>query len=151
MNALNATPAKTLPEYWERATTLPHQCTTLYPPDRSPVRGLSPVERATVRVVAPEVENIPEGASLLHEATFRIALFQQRGLLASMSGHRLAVLFQSVMYPEITGRHARRGWELLRALDASDLVQIWLAAEPLPGQRKRRRMRMGDRITELEK
>lgn len=144
------TPEPTMRPYWERAAWLKFHVFDLFQPLSTPTRHLSGTERATVRVVAPRLEDLPEGNSLLHEAQYRLALMQHLRLLTSNSGHDLAATFQRLMWPEHPASLHRRGWEILRKLDEENMVEVWVSAEatrenPLP----RRTMRLHERCLEL--
>lgn len=149
-NDLKATPRPTMGEYYERSATHRFRVVDLLQPPSTPTRHLSGTERATVRVVAPRLEDLPEGNSLLHEAQYRLALMQHLRLLPSNSGHDLAATFQRLMWPEHPASLHRRGWEILRKLDEENMVEVWVSAEatrdnPLP----RRTMRLHERCLEL--
>ena len=149
MNETKATPRATMPDYWERGARLPFQDIKLLGPRSTPTLLLTATECATVRVTAPDIDDLPEGSSVLHEAQFRLSVMQQRGILQTTSGHRLAQIFQLVLWPDHPAKLGYRGWGLLRTLDEADMVKIWLDAEPLPGSHRFRPMRMRDRIAEL--
>jgi hypothetical protein len=121
-------------------------------PDESPTRLLSPIERATIKITAPELREIPPGNSILHEAVTRLAVYQMRHVLPYASGHYIAAALQRLAWPAHPGKHARRGWTLLAAIDAADLgAEIWISGEPLQLWGDFRRMRLHERLDELSR
>jgi len=141
-----------LPDYFERACTLPFERVDLPSPHRSPTRLLSQVERATIRVSAPDVEDVPPGNSVMHEATLRLAIFKERDLLEYFSGAYIAATLQRLFWGAHPSIHAHRGWALLAELDRRDLVEVWLSAEPIDLDLRDhfRRMRLRERLRELD-
>lgn len=140
-----------LPDYWEQASAFPFAEVDLPEPHECPTRLLSAVERATVQIVAPELSDLPPGNSILHEAVARLSVYRLRKVLPYASGHFIADALQRVFWPAHPGKHARRGWSLLAALDAADLgAEIWISGEPLELWGDFRRMRLRDRLGELE-
>lgn len=139
-----------LPDYWGRAAQLPFKAVPLPEPRESPTRLLSPVERATVQITAPQLGDVPPGNSILHEAATRLSVYQWRRVLPYASGHYIATALQSVFWPSRPGKHARRGWVLLAAIDAADLgVEVWISGEPLHLWGDFRRMRLHERLDEI--
>jgi hypothetical protein len=148
----NPTASATLCDYWDATSALPRQIITLDEPSESRTIRLSPVERATVHCVVERPADVLDGNSLLHEAAYRLFLLQERGGLPYMSGHAIADLLNYVFWPAHPSKLARRGWVLLAALDAADLVRVTLSAEPLPSApRSFRRMRLHERLDELSR
>jgi hypothetical protein len=151
-NALKATPAPTMGEYWERSAWVKFKIVDFHPPRSTPTRHLSGTERATIRVQAPRLEDLPDGNSLLDEARFRMAIMQHRGFLKAMSGQELASMFQRLVWPEHPAKHALRGWEILRKMDELGYVEVWTSADPLNNDSTQRRtMRLHDRCAELSR
>lgn len=150
--SLNTTASGPLPNFWERAAALPYEQVKLPPPRHCLTRHLSPIERATVKCSAPLPDDVQIGNSILHEAALRLAIFQKREILQYMSGSYIADAFQRVFWKEHPSRHARRGWSLLAELDRADIgVEVWISGEPLEDPYQPfRRMRLSERITELE-
>lgn len=140
-----------LPDYWEQASSLPFTGVELPEPGECPTRLLSAVERATVQIIAPSYIDLPPGNSMLHEAVARLSVYRDRNVLPYASGHFIADALQRVFWPAHPGKHARRGWTLLAAIDAADLgAEIWTSAQPLTLWGSFRRMRLRDRLAELE-
>ncbi len=149
-NAINATPAPSMGAYYHRSAWVQFNVVELLVPLVTPTRHLTDVEKATLRVVVPRLEDLPSGNSILDEARYRLCLMECRGWLNQTSGHELAAMFQRLIWPERPAKLNRKGWELLRQLDEFELVQIWISAEatadnPLP----RRTMRLHERCLEL--
>jgi hypothetical protein len=147
----NPTLSGPMPDYWERAASLPFEKVQLLEPRDSPTRFLSRLERATLSCSALPLAEIPIGNSILHEAATRLAVYRSRGSLKYMSGHKVADTLQYVFWPAHPSRHARRGWTLLHALDAADLgIEIVISSEPLEPGGVFRRMRLHERLAELQ-
>jgi len=96
-------------------------------------------------------EDLPLGNSVLHEIAVRLSGYEQRNILKYMSGYGLAGLLQYIYHPASRGRWSRRGWIMLAALDAADIgAEVYIDAEPLPGSRHSRKMRLSARLAEIE-
>lgn len=150
-NESTLSPAAALAEYRERAGRLPFVKVELPEPAESLTRLLSPVERATIRIEVLPYEQLPVQNSVLSEIAVRLAGFQQRGSLDRMSGYGLAEWLRFLYWPSWRSRKAHRGWILLAALDAADTgAAVYIDAEPLPGSRYWRKMRLSERLAELE-
>lgn len=148
----NATLTGPLPDYFGRAAQMPYEEVHLPEPSESPTRYLSPIERATVKVQL--VGPLPSGRSILAEAALRMALFESRGVLEHMSGHYLAQTLHYTFFSvhPVAVRQARKGWVLLAALDAANLgVEVWTSAEPLSPFGAFRRIRLHERLSELDR
>lgn len=147
---LKPTAELTLPDFWERVQTW--KPLALIPARHSPTRMLSVVERATILVHIVEDADFFVEHSMLGEAALRLAIFQRRGTLPYASGQFLAESLQRVFgnaHPRAL-RRAHEGWEILYALDGAELgVEVYTSAEPLPGSRHHRQMRLRDRCLEL--
>lgn len=147
---LNPTSEATLPDLWEQIRAL--KPVKLTPVSESPTRLLSAVERATIRVRIEESTDFLAEHSILGEAALRLAIFQRRGILPHASGQFLAESLQRVLgnaHPRAL-RRAHEGWEILYALDGAELgVEVYTSAEPLPGSRNHRQMRLRKRCLEL--
>jgi hypothetical protein len=149
--SINATLSGPMPDYWERAASLPYEKVKLLEPQQSPTRHLSVVERATLKCVAPSLPDVPSGNSVLHEVATRLSAYRRRGALEYMSGQHIADLLQYLYWPEHPSRNSRRGWTLLHALDEANLgVEVWISAEPLERHGGFRRMRLHERLAELQ-
>jgi len=114
-------PLAALYRYWQKGSKLPESTVELLPLDRSPVRLLSNVELATIRVHAPRAEDLDvKQHGVPFQAAIRLAVFESRGGLRYWSGWRVASELQHVFH-----RYARldrppfRGFEILRAVDAT--------------------------------
>ena len=147
----NTTACATLPDFWVATGALPRQRVQLDEPRHSPTTYLGAVERATIRAEVVHPENTVAANSILHEGAFRLLLFQEREVLQYMSGHYIADHLNYVFWAAHPAKLARRGWILLAALDAADLVQVTLSAEPLPDDpaQRFRRMRLSERLVEI--
>lgn len=146
------TPPPTLPEFWEAIAV--HRHVEITPASRTLTRGLSAVERATVsvKIERSDLDFFAE-PSILGEALLRLAIMDHRGQLRYASGHQLARTLQRTVggnsHP-VALRRAHEGWALLHALDEADIgAAVSLSAEPLPGSRRHRHMRLHDRLSEL--
>lgn len=148
---MSTSPAlRTLPDYWDRNRREPFTPTVLPSLDATVTRRLSLVERATVRVTALTPDAVPAGRSILLESSFRLALLRLRGELPYMSGTRLAEMLELVFFGSHKSPYASRGWEILGALDAGALAEVWISAEPVPTDPNRfRRIRLAERLEEL--
>jgi hypothetical protein len=143
-------PIRTLPDFWERTGRLPREPLALPEPIDGRTRLLTDTERATVRVRPLAIDAIPLRNSMLNEAALRVALWDARGSLRSKSGPQIAEALRSVFWPAWRSPRALRGWELLHALDAADLVEVLLDAEAAPTDPLRRRtMRLRERVAEF--
>lgn len=144
-------PPRNVPDYRHAAQALPREQTEIPPLGTSPLLGLSPVERATVRVRPLALDEVPLGNSTAHEAAFRIALAAQLGWLPYASGFSIARYFETVFWGSHPSPKAQRGWDLLERLDRLGFAEVWLSAEPLLTAPNRfRQMRLHARTKELD-
>ncbi|MGV8881133.1 MAG: hypothetical protein ACOH19_03185 [Rhodoglobus sp.] len=89
------------------------------------------------------------GNGLLFDLSARLHIMHVRGVLDYMSGQSIADTLQSVYRSQHPSRFSYWGWDLLRALDASDLgFEVWLSAVS-DGDDFYTRMRMSDRLDQL--
>ncbi|WIB33920.1 hypothetical protein [Curtobacterium sp. MCSS17_005] len=122
-------------------------------PGDSPMRHLSRVELATMRLRADlSAERVP-CQGIVFDAAMRIAVWADRGVLPYMSGWTVAKSLQSLYYPQSwNAKVPVRGLDLLVAVDCtSDMhgVSVTLDAEPTDGLHHRP-MRLRNRWVELE-
>lgn len=111
-------PLAALYEYW--ATARPDgDAPAALPPHLSPVRSLTDLEIASLRVDMPsDGPRVPEGLSMVSEAALRVGLLALEGPTAARSGWSLAAELQEHFYPHSRGaRRPLRGLELLRLVD----------------------------------
>ncbi|MFM9920602.1 hypothetical protein [Lacisediminihabitans sp. H27-G8] len=149
-NVQYSTPATTMGAYYERSAWVQFNLVELLAPLVTPTRHLTDTEKSTLRVVVPNLADLPAGNSILNEAQYRLCLMEQRGWLHGTSGHELASILQRLGWPEHPAKLNRRGWEVLRQLDELDMVQIWISAEAsLADPMHRRTMRLHARCLEL--
>lgn len=149
--ALSAPLAPPIDPYW---TAIPASSPTRFkvlPPSETPMRHLNPVELATIRVSVPTPATIAftEYGDPI-EAAMRIAVWHERGI--HLSGWQLAQGLAVFFYPHTTGRPTWKGWELLRAVDATSEVHgvvVTLDALALDGSGYRRGVRLRDRAAEV--
>ncbi|WP_157439090.1 hypothetical protein [Agreia sp. Leaf244] len=146
---LPAAPLSALYDYW--ATTLHEEPISfaMAAPARSLARRLTEVERATTRLIAPPaVELVTHGRGVPIEAALRLVIWRDRG--ERLSGDYMACELQDFFYPYARGAvRPWRGWELLRAIDATTEhhgVQIVLDA-PSGGDHFET-VRLSDRLSE---
>ncbi|MFC0248270.1 hypothetical protein ACFFIO_07125 [Citricoccus parietis] len=123
---------------------------------RWPVRSLTEVERATVRVRIDWSVTPPEETQLdvAGNAALRLRAHEVRGRLFGRSGSALAAELWGVFYGNgPTPKYAWRGYEILCHMDADAErhgVSVWIDAEPLPFNPARHRvMRLSERVKEL--
>lgn len=141
---------RTVPEFWEATRALPRERQEIPALGTSPLLGLSPVERATVRVRPLALDEVPLGNSIAHEAAFRLALAAHQGWLPYASGWALALYFEMVFWGSHPSLKAQRGWDVLETLDRLDLAEVRLSGEPLLTAPNRfRQMRISERVHEL--
>ena len=141
---------RTVPEYRAAVREMPRASHALPPLGTSPLRGLSQVERATVKVQALTLADVPLGNSFAHEAAFRLALAAEHRWLPYASGWGLAVYFETVFWGSHPSPTAQRGWDLLATVDSLDLAEVWLSGEPLDSaSRTFRVIRINSRAREL--
>jgi hypothetical protein len=114
---------------------------------------LSSAEKATVRVTAPPLSELPLRNSLVGEAAARLCSYGDTGELQHVSGHRLArwLNYTFNAHP-MALRYARKGWGLLALVDAADLgVQIHISGEPQPDRPSHfRPIRLRERVAEFD-
>jgi len=143
-------PLRNVPDYRQAAQTLPREQTVVPPLGTSPLRQLSMVERATVKVTPFPFADVPLGNSTAHEATFRLALAAHQGWLPYASGFSIARYFETVFWGSHPSPKAQRGWDLLERLDRLGFAEVWLSAEPLLTAPNRfRQMRLHERADEI--
>ncbi|MBF4512276.1 hypothetical protein ITJ66_07210 [Plantibacter sp. VKM Ac-2885] len=149
--ALSAPLAPPIDPYWQAVPAASLNRFEILPPSETPMRKLNPVELATIRVSAPTPATITfteYGEPI--EAAMRIAVWHDRGI--HLSGWQLAQGLAVFFYPHTAGRTSWKGWELLRAVDAtSELhgVVVTLDALALDGSGYRRGVRLRDRTSEV--
>ncbi|GGR28909.1 hypothetical protein ACFOE1_05190 [Agromyces mediolanus] len=134
MNTINATSVPirgALPDYWGSAADYPHQPIDLAPWEVG-ARAMTPLERATIRIIAPDLAHCPGGSSLVHEAVVRLAIWKRSNQL-SHSGTWIARSLQRAMLSVHPNglRSAHKGFALLAAVDAAELgVEVWTTFAP---------------------
>lgn len=156
MNTLSLpfSPTSVLSEHHERVLEGVIEPAWKPDPVGTPMRRLSPVEYASLRVrLRRDVAELrPETHGLVTDAALRIALWEVMG--KRFSGYRLAQELQHHFFSRGTvPREPWRGWDLLAAIDRSaDLhgVELVLQAEPVePEPTRFRTMRLSERLAEL--
>lgn len=153
MNTINATSVPirgVLPDYWGAAAELAHQPIDLSRWEAG-VRTLTALERATVRVVAPDLADCPAGFSLAHEAVVRMAIFK-RTHPHCVNGTWMARSLQRSMFGihPVSLRMAYKGWALLAAVDAAGLgAEVWTTVAPSDIRAPFMSIRLSARLVEL--
>ena len=151
-NILPERPLDALHALWNWKRSWPNLDPAPSAPSDSPLRHLSRVELATMRLRADlSAERVP-CQGIVFDAAMRIAVWADRGVLPYMSGWTVAHELQSLYYPRsFAMKMPVRGLDLLVAVDASHEhhgVSVTLDAEPIDG-RHHRPMRLRDRFIEL--
>lgn len=122
MNELSLTsgPLLALYAYWATARPDTNPAEAM-PPNVSPVRHLTDLQIASLRVEVPlDGPRIPTGLSLVSEAAMRVAVLALEGPTAARSGWSLACELQQHFYAySRQARRPLRGLELLRLVDLS--------------------------------
>jgi hypothetical protein len=143
-------PLSRLYDYW--STTLHERPIdfAMAPPARSLARRLSEVERATTRLIAPPaMELVTHGRGIPIEAALRLVIWRDRG--ERQSGDSMARELQDFFYPYASGAvRPWRGWELLRAIDATTEhhgVQIVLDSPTDASGERFQTVRLAERLT----
>lgn len=130
----------------------PSPVSMLEPAD-TPMRLLSPVELATLRVQAAMLPDLTPPYSILGEAAVRLRVYASRGVLEHFSGDYIARCLQAQFW--VHSHHSRRPWrgfEMLRTLDLHSEqtgVEVHVCGEPLQRWGSFRRLRLHERIAEL--
>ncbi|MWV57433.1 hypothetical protein [Rathayibacter sp. VKM Ac-2754] len=156
MNTLSLpfSPTQVLFGHWERALEGSVEPEWKPDPVSTPMRLLSPVEFASLRVqLRRNAEDLrPDTHGPVTDAALRIALWEVMG--KRFSGYRLAQELQHFHFPHVPeSREPWRGWDMLAAIDATaDLhgVELVLNAEPAePAWTRFREMRLSERLAEV--
>lgn len=140
-----------MPNFWTMCRYLKFIDYRFPEPGVCPTRQLSAFERATARVTVP-AEPFVE-FSVVGEAAFRLQRWHDSGWLWWASAHAVARRLQASVlaagFPQ-TWPLAKRGWTLLAEMDRVGAAVVWVHAEPVDGLGPRRRMRLHERVAELE-
>lgn len=151
-NILPESPLDALHALWNWKRSWPKLDPAPSAPSDSPLRHLSRVELATMRLRVDLTAKRVPCQGIVFDAAMRIAVRADRGTLRYMSGWTVAKSLQSLYYPQSwNAKVPVRGLDLLVAVDASAErhgVSITLDAEPTDG-RHHRPMRLRDRFIEL--
>jgi hypothetical protein len=122
---------------------------------RWPVKRLTDIERATVRIRIDWDVTPPKDAqmSVAGSAALRLRAHAVRGRLLGRSGSQLAAELWGLFFDGPTPQYAWRGFDVLCLMDASAEdhgVSVWVDAHPLPTAPTRyRTMRLSERMKEL--
>jgi hypothetical protein len=139
-------------DYWDLSANRRVETVAILTHKTTPVRLLSSVEFATMRVSVTGCLPVDAPLSMLWESTIRLRIFRDRGLLQYLSGEHIALSLQTAYWP-YRSRRAWRGHELLRLLDADERygVEVWISGMPTDDNPHTfRRLRLRDRLAELE-
>lgn len=124
---------------------------TLHVRLRDAARQLSTIERATVRATVHLHDGDTAYPLTIQSAVLRLAIWDARGVLDTMSGQDIARSLQGAMgntHPRAL-RDAAEGWALLAAADAaSGSVRVEVSTPD--DQRGYRRIRLIERLVELD-
>lgn len=92
----------------------------IFEPRATPMRFLSGTELATLQLTVPAADEIPLDNAGVCAVAHRLAVWQERGMLAGRSGWSIAASLQQVIWWRSRGWHVPwRGLDLLRLLDAT--------------------------------
>lgn len=140
--------------YWESAPRESWPDREYITPASTPMRRLSPVELATLRITANRGPwEVPPVAGMAGEAAVRAAWWVARGDFRTATAHDLARHLQDVFFPRSSlARRPWRGYQLLLEMDAiGDLtgVEVWLDTVDPGDWRRFAAVRLRDRVAEL--
>ena len=139
----------TVPDYRDAVHRLPRVRWEAPALGTSPLRRMTDVERATVRVTPVSRGAVPLGNSIPHEAAFRLAVARRLGWLGAASGRRVAANLETAFWGSHPSRRAERGWDLLAVLDELEWATVTVSAEPRGLSRSFRPMRLAQLRDEL--
>lgn len=156
MNTLSLpfSPIQVLFAHWERALEGSAEPEWKPDPVNTPMRLLSPVEFASLRVrLRCDAQDLqPTSHGPVTDAALRVGLWEAMG--KRFSGYKLAQELQHFFSSRgLVALEPWRGWDMLRAIDATaDLhgVELWLDAEAIePDWNRFREMRLSERLAEV--
>jgi hypothetical protein len=155
MSSINppANAPTTLPDLWLHENVSAPQRVEWPAPLARYVHRLGETERATIRITAPRVGDVPLGLGRISEGLFRIAKLGERGVLPWASAHHVARVLHAGMFSihPVGLRNSKRGWEALATLAVLGYLEVSIAATPTEDDPQHfRPMPLAERLAELE-
>ena len=127
-----ANPPRTLPDVWLHDNVSSPSRVQWPSPLAHHVHQLGATERATIRITAPSLEDVPLGLGRISDGLFRIALLGYRGILPWASAGYVARVLQAGMYSThpLALRHSKRGWEAIATRTEYGYLTADISATP---------------------